>query len=151
MNIDTEFVCEIRALVEAPLVIGQGPKGLRRVVPILGGSFEGPRLKGRIIPGGADWQYVRPDGVLSLEARYTLEVDDGTRIMVVNRGMRHGPPEVLERIFRGEIVPADAYYFRCTPEFEAPAGPHAWLNESIFIGTAERRLDAAIVRVHRVK
>lgn len=150
-GIDTEFVFEVRAQVAEPLVVGPSAKGLRRIVPILGGSFEGPGLSGIVVPGGADWQYVRPDGVLAIEAKYTLQADDGSLIMVSNRGMRHGPPEVIERIFRGEPVPRDAYYFRSIPEFEAPVGPHDWLNKSLFIGTAERRIDAAIVQVYRVK
>jgi len=131
-------------------VIGPSSHGLRRVVPILGGTVAGPRLSGRIVPGGADWQFVRPDGVLSLEAKYTLEADDGALIMVTNRGMRHGPPEIIERIGRGEDVPAGAYYFRSVAEFEAPLGIHEWLNRALFIGIAERKAAVAIVRFHQL-
>ena len=151
MSVPAEFVFEIRANVDAPLVIGQSSQGLRRVIPILGGSVAGPRLNGIVVPGGADWQYVRPDGVLSLEARYTLQADDGTLIMVTNRGMRHGPPDIIEKIGRGEDVPAEAYYFRSAAEFEAPIGKHDWLNKALFIGIAERKAGAAIVRFHQVK
>ncbi len=151
MSVPAEFVFEIRANVDVPLVIGQSSQGLRRVIPILGGSVAGPRLNGIVVPGGADWQYVRPDGVLSLEARYTLQADDGTLIMVTNRGMRHGPPDIIEKIGRGEDVPADAYYFRSVAEFEAPIGRHDWLNKALFIGIAERKASAAIVRFHQVK
>lgn len=142
---------EVRADVAAPLVIGPSSHGLRRVVPILGGAVKGPRLAGRVVPGGADWQYVRPDGVLSVEAKYTLEADDGTLIMVTNRGMRHGPAEVIERIGRGEDVPASAYYFRTVAELEAPlGGPYEWMNKALFIGIAERKAAAAIVRFYQL-
>jgi hypothetical protein len=145
-----EFVFEVRVAVAPPLVVGESSHGLRRIVPILGGSIEGPRLSGEVLQGGADWQYVRPDGVLSLEARYTIRTTNGALIQVINRGLRHGPPEVMERIFRGEAVAAEEYYFRSVAEFEAPRGPHEWLNKALFVGIAERQRDAAIVRFHLV-
>ena len=151
MSVPAEFVFEVQAKVDAPLIIGQSARGLRRVIPILGGSFAGPRLNGIVVPGGADWQYIRPDGVLSLEARYTLQAEDGTLIMVTNRGMRHGPADIIDKIGRGEDVPADAYYFRSVAEFEAPIGKHDWLNKALFIGIAERKAGLAIVRFHLVK
>jgi hypothetical protein len=145
-----EFVFEVRAIVDAPLIIGPSSRGLRRVIPILGGVVAGPRLNGEIVPGGADWQYVRPDGVLSLEARYTLRANDGALIQVINRGMRHGPADVMARVMSGEPVAPDAYYFRTVAEFEAPIGVHDWLNKAIFVGVAQRRPDAAIVQFYRV-
>jgi hypothetical protein len=151
MSVPAEFVFEVTARVDQPLVVGQTSRGLRRVIPILGGTVKGPRLNGTVLPGGADWQYVRPDGVLSLEARYTLKTDDGALISVTNRGMRHGPPEIIERITRGEPVPAGSYYFRSVAEFEAPIGPLDWLNKGLFLGLAERLPDAAIVRFHLLK
>jgi hypothetical protein len=121
-------------------------------VPITGGTFEGPAIRGRVVPGGADWQYVRPDGVLALEAKYTLQTSDSVLVMVTNRGVRRGPPEVIARLARGERVDPGEYYFRTTAEFEAPVGgKYAWLNESVFVGIAERRSDAAIIRFYRVR
>jgi hypothetical protein len=149
-DLPAEFVFEVRADVAAPLVIGPSSHGFRRVIPIVGGAFDGPRLRGRVVPGGADWQFVRPDGVFELEARYTLEAEDGTLIQVVNHAMRHGPPEVIERLLRGEPVPREAYYFRTVADFEAPIGPHDWLNKGVFVGIAERQATAAIVRFHLV-
>ena len=151
MSVPAEFVFEVIANVDQPLVVGQTSRGLRRIIPILGGTVTGPRLEGTILPGGADWQYVRPDGVLSLEARYTVRSKDGELISVTNRGMRHGPPDVIDRITRGEPVPAGSYYFRTVAEFEAPIGPLDWLNKGLFLGLAERRPDAAIVRFHLMK
>lgn len=151
MSVPAEFVFEVTANVDAPLVVGQTSRGLRRVIPILGGTVSGPRLQGAVLPGGADWQYVRPDGVLSLEARYTIRTGDGALVSVINRGMRHGPPEIIDRVMRGEPVAAGSYYFRTVAEFEAPLGPLEWLNKGLFLGLAERRPDAAIVRFHLLK
>jgi hypothetical protein len=148
----TEFAFEARVLVQPPLVVGQSTNGLRRVVPIAGGTFEGPNIRGRVVPGGADWQYVRSDGAIVVEARYTLQTSDSVLIMVTNRGIRRGPPAVMARLGRGEAVDPSEYYFRTGAEFEAPAGSrYAWLNESLFVGVAERRADAAIIRFHRLR
>lgn len=151
MSVEADFVFEVVAQVDAPLIIGQSSHGLRRVVPILGGTVTGPRLNGTVIPGGADWQFIRPDGVLSLEARYTLKTEDGTLILVTNRGMRHGPPDIIEKIGRGEPVPADSYYFRTVAEFEAPIGAYDWLNKALFLGVAERKAGQAVVRFHLLR
>jgi len=150
-SVSSRFAFEARVTVATPIVVGTTAQGLRRIVPITGGTFAGPRLSGRVVPGGADWQVVRADGVLSIEARYTLEVSDGTLIMVTNRGMRHGPPEVIEKLTRGETVSPDLYYFRTCAEFEAPLqGKHAWLNRALFIGIAAREPAAAIVRFYEL-
>jgi hypothetical protein len=150
--IRTEFTFEARVLLEPPIVIGPSSHGFRRVIPIIGGTFEGPRLRGRVLPTGADLQVVRPDGVLELEARYALETDDGVPIVVVNRGLRHGPLEVIERLARGDVVDPSEYYFRTSAQFEAPLGsPYYWLNRAIFIGQARREETAAVVRFFEVK
>src|SRR4029078_12406294 len=97
-----------------PRVVVQSTQGLRRVVPITGGTFAGPAIRGRVVPGGADWQYVRPDGVLALAPKYTLKTSDIVLVMVTNRGVRRGPPEVIARLARGERVDPSEYYFRTT-------------------------------------
>ena len=150
-GVTTEFVFEARVTVDEPLVIGQSTHGLRRVVPITGGHFAGPGIKGRVVPGGADWQIVRPDGVIDIHATYTLETDDGGLIIVDNRGMRHAPPAVMERLAKGESVLGDEYYFRTVAQFEAPLGSkYEWLNRALFIGVAERHPDVAVIRFHRI-
>lgn len=147
----TEFVFEARIKVDQPLVIGPSAHGVRRVVPISGGTVSGPALKGTVVPGGADWQFVRPDGVLDIQAKYTLRADDGALILVDTRGVRHAPPAVLERMAKGEHVPAGDYYFRTSAQFEAPLGSrHEWLNRAVFIGVAERHPDAAVIRFYKV-
>lgn len=150
MSIATEFTFELRAGVEAVQDVGDTPAGRRRFIPISGGTFEGPKLKGTVLPGGADAQVIRADGVTDLVARYTLKVEDGTLIYVVNRGLRHGPPDVMQRVMRGETVDPALYYFRTTPSFEVVAGPHDWLNRSIFVGTGARYAAEVHVRYFRV-
>jgi len=149
--LSSRFAFEAAVSVATPLVVGPGSHGLRRVVPITGGTVKGPQLTGRVVPGGADWQVVRPDGVLAIEAKYTLESHDGVLIMVTNRGLRRGPPAVIEKLSRGEPVAPSEYYFRTTAEFEAPTeSTYAWLNRSVFVGVAERTSSAAIIRFYEV-
>lgn len=146
-----EFVFEARVGVDKPIVVGPSSLGLRRIVPITGGTVEGPKLTGRVLPGGADWQFVRADGAIVVEAKYTLESRDGVTVMVTNRGLRHGSPEVMARLGRGEAVPAAQYYFRTTAEFEAPTGSQfEWMNRALFIGMAERQANAAVVRFYQL-
>ena len=155
MSVATEFAFELRAAVDAVQEVGDTPAGRRRFIPITGGTFEGPGFKGMglrgiVMPGGADAQVIRPDGVTDLVARYTLKADDGTLIYVVNRGLRHGPPEIMARVAKGESVDPALYYFRTTPVFEVSAGPHDWLNRSIFVGTGARYAAEVHVRYFRV-
>lgn len=147
---EIEFICEVRARVAAPMVVGHTPCGLRRIVEILDGTFEGPSLRGTILPGGADWQILRTDGVAELHAHYVLQTHDGVLIQVENRGLRHGPEEVLRRIAEGGHADPSEYYFRTTPVFEAPAGPYEWLNRNIFVATAMRGATTVTVQIFRV-
>ncbi len=147
----TEFAFEARVKVDRPMVVGQSSHGLRRVVPILGGSVSGPALKGSVIAGGADWQYVRPDGAWELQARYTIQTDDGVLIMVENRGVRYAKPEVLERLAKGEKVDRADVYCRTVATFEAPRdSKYEWMNRTLIITDVERTPDAAIVRFYKV-
>ena len=132
-------------------VLGRGPEGIRRFIPIIGGTVEGPDLIGRVIAAGGDSQIVRSDDVIVLEARYMIQADDGTLLSVVNRGYRHSTPEIMARLAAGEPVnPAD-YYFRTAAQIEAPIGSrYERFNRLLFVGTAERTADAAIVHFYRV-
>lgn len=146
-----EFVCTAFVTIGAPLEVGPIGSGRRRIIPITGGHVAGPRLSGRVLPGGADWQVVLPDGTAQLIARYTLQADDGTLISVVNRGVRRGPPDVLARLAAGEAVDPAHYYFRATPGFEVAPGPHDWLARSVFVATGERAPDHVVIRVFEVQ
>lgn len=151
MTIDLEFFFEVQARVNAAIELGETPLGRRRIIPIESGIVSGPRLSGVVIPGGADWQLIRPDGVAEIEARYTLRTDDGVLISVINRGLRHGPPEVMRRLIAGEEVPPDQYYFRTTPTFEVAVGPHDWLNRTVFVGTGARYPSQVRIRIFAVR
>ena len=136
--------------VDVPLDVGAVSTGHRRIIPILGGTVSGPRLTGTILPGGADWQIVRPDGTADLIARYTVRAEDGTLISVTNSGIRRGPPEVLARIAAGDPVDPSEYYFRASPVFEVAPGPHRWLADSLFISTGARRAKQVVITVFAV-
>ncbi len=144
------FLYTSRIQADPPILVGHTHHGERRIIHITGGAFAGPRLSGKVLPGGADWQIVRADGVVELEARYTLETDDGALIYVVNRGIRRGPREVMDRLAKGEKVDPREYYFRTTPTFEAAAPKYAWLNRLITIATGERHIDEVIITVYEV-
>jgi hypothetical protein len=134
-----------------PQELGEAPLGRRRIIPITGGRFRGERLSGRVLPGGADWQIVRADGVAQLQAHYTLETDDGALVYVRNVGLRHGPPEVLARLAAGEAVDPLLYYMRTTPSFETGAEHYRWLNKLVCVATGERRKDSVALDVYEVK
>jgi hypothetical protein len=150
MTPELRFVCDIEVDVGPIRDLGSMPHGRRRIIPILGGTVRGPRLQAEVVPGGADWQYVRADGILELEARYSIRAGDGAEIVVVNRGMRRAEPEIMERLSRGEAVDPALVYFRTAPVFEAPAGPHEWLNGSVFVASAARLPDRVQIKVFEV-
>ena len=131
--------------------LGETPLGRRRIIGITGGTFKGARLAGKILPGGADWQVIRSDGVAYLDARYTLETSDGALIYVNNKGYRHGPKDVIERMARGEEVDPALYYMRATPWFETSAPRYAWLNRAICVATGARRPAAVVLDFYEVK
>ncbi len=134
-----------------PQELGDAPLGRRRIIPITGGSFRGEKLAGRVLPGGADWQVIRADGVAELDARYTLETDDRALIYVRNFGYRHGPAEVLQRLAAGEPVDPSLYYMRTTPRFETGAERYRWLNRIVCVATGARRAAAVELEVFEVK
>ena len=140
-----------RAVVQIgdPLSIGTTPFGYRRVVPILGGQFEG-KLAAEVLPGGADWQFSSPDNVAHLEARYTIRTPDGSLIVVHNRGLRHASAEILSAVMSGEIVDPATYYFRSTPSFETASEKYAWLNKIVSVCSGMRTADTVILDFYEV-
>lgn len=136
--------------VGAPLELGDVSTGRRRIIPITGGTVSGPRLNGIVVPGGADWQTIRPGGTADLVARYMLQAKDGALISVVNSGLRRGPPDVLARLAAGKAVDASDYYFRAAPVFAVAPGPHDWLMDHIFVATGERRAKQVVITVYRL-
>ncbi|HUH85082.1 MAG TPA: DUF3237 domain-containing protein [Stellaceae bacterium] len=150
MTIALDFAFSLEVTVGAPLELGETPAGRRRIIPITGGRVAGPKLGGRILPGGADWQTIRADGTAELEARYTLAADDGAAIAVVHRALRHGPPEIVRKLVAGEAVDPGAYYFRGTPAFETAAPAHLWLTRTVFVTRGARYPDKVSIEVYAV-
>jgi len=131
------YDCVLQA--EPPRLIGETPHGLRRVIEITGGWFDGPNMSGEVLPGGSDWQLIRPDGVVSLESRYMLRTGDDALVFVYNRGVRVADAEVSAMLDNGEDVEPDRYRFRTTPSFETGAESYLWLNSVVAIASAARR------------
>ena len=142
---------EVRATVAPPMEVGDVARGRRRIVAITGGTFEGPGLRGKVLPGGADWQIIRPDGFSELDTRYTLETDKGQIIYVQNAGIRHAAPEVMKRLLAGETVDPSLVYFRTVPTFETASPELQWLTRAVFIGTGERYPNDVRIRFWRVE
>jgi hypothetical protein len=150
MKPQLELVFELDGVLEPAVVVGETPQGLRRMVAIRTGTVVGPDIRAKVLPGGADWQFLRPDGVSVLEARYLIETDDGVRIQVTNFGLRHGPEAVMKRLAAGEAVDPSEYYFRAAPQFSAPAGRYDWLNRNLFLCTGTRAPLGIHLWVYRV-
>lgn len=134
-----DFIFAAHVLVGQPLDFGDVGKGGRRMVPITGGEFSGPQMRGKVLPGGADWQVLRSDGVAELEARYALQTDDGALIQVRNLAFRHGPPEVIAALAAGRPADPASYYFRGATFFETGAMRYAWITKCIVVATGERQ------------
>ena len=130
--------------------LGTVPHGTRLIVPVTGGDFEGPRLRGKILPGGGDWLLLRGDGVLELDLRITLETDDHALIYMTFQGLRHGPPDAIAALGRGETVDPARYYFRTVPRFETSAETYAFLNRIVTVGVGETRADGAVHRIDEI-
>jgi hypothetical protein len=130
--------------------LGTVPHGIRSFVPVTGGDFEGPRLRGKILPGGGDWLLLRSDGVLELDLRITLETDDHALIYMTFQGLRHGPPDAIAALGRGEVVDPARYYFRTLPRFETSTETYAFLNRIVTVGVGEARPDGAVHRIDEI-
>jgi hypothetical protein len=144
------YAFEARVELGPVIELGQVPGGRRRIIPIVGGTFEGPGIKGRVLNNGADWQIVRPDGFTEIDTRYALETDTGQMIYIRNVGIRHAAPEILQKLAAGEPVDPALVYFRTVPTFETSAPELQWLTRSIFVGTAERHPSHVVVRFWRL-
>jgi len=145
------FAFAIKARVGPIQDLGQTARGHRRIIDILGGEVAGPMIEGEILPGGADWQIVRPDGFTELDTRYTLETDKKELVYVQNVGMRHAPPDVMKKLLAGETVNPSLVYFKTTPIFETAARDLQWLTRSTFVGTGERYPNEVVIRFWRVE
>jgi Protein of unknown function (DUF3237) len=146
----SRLLMTLEVAVATPQKVGAVPHGTRVTAPIASGHFEGPRLRGKVLPGGGDWTLLRGDGVLELDLRVTLETDDGALIHLASFGLRHGPPEVLAALARGETVDPATYYFRTTPRFETAHPKYAFLNRLLAVSTGDRRAAGPIYTIEEI-
>ena len=148
--LQTRYVFTITAHIGGVTSAGDIGTGVRRIIPIIGGEVKGRDVNGKVCAFGADFQIVRPNELIELEAKYAIETDDGAVIYVENKGIRFGPVELLQRLKRGEPVDPGLIYFRTVPKFETGATKYRWLMESLFIGSAARHADRVVIDVHQV-
>jgi hypothetical protein len=143
---ESRLLMTLQVAVAGPQKIGAVPHGTRTTVPVTDGQFEGPRLRGRVL-GGGDWTLLRADGVLELDLRVTLSTDDGALIHLTSFGLRHGQPDVISALARGERVDPSTYYFRTIPRFETAHAKYAFLNRLIAVASGDRRPEGPIYTI----
>jgi len=145
-----EFVCDVSVELDPITEMGPGRAGHRRIIPIVGGRVTGPRINGKVLNLGADWQTIFADGTAELDTRYAFETDDGAVIEIRNYGFRHGPAEVLAAVARGEDVSPEAYYMRTQARLETGDPRYSWVNKTVFVGTGARLKQAVVVSLFAV-
>jgi hypothetical protein len=146
----SEPLCWLIVEVGPAVSLGHGPYGERRCVDIVGGVVAGPDMKGVVVPGGADWQVVRADGVVDIEAHYSLLLDDGAHIEIVSSGLRYGTSDVLRRLGAGEAVDPSEYFFRTFIRFQTGAARLEHLNRTMAIAVGARRAATVELTLHRM-
>jgi hypothetical protein len=145
----TKYVFTITARIGEVTTAGDIGHGVRRIIPIIGGDVRGD-VNGKVLAFGADFQIIRPNELIELEAKYAFETDDGATVYVENRGIRFGPVELLQKLKRGEPVDPKLIYFRTAPKFETGAANYRWLMEHLFVASAARHADRVVIDVHQV-
>ena len=148
--LQTKYVFTITANIGDVTSAGDIGHGVRRIIPIIGGEVQGETVNGNVCAFGADFQIIRPNELIELEAKYAIETDDGAVIYVENRGIRFGPVELMQRQKRGEPVDPKLIYFRTVPRFETGAAKYRWLMENLFVASAARHADRVVIDVHQV-
>lgn len=146
-----DHVCDLSVALDPIREMGPGRAGQRRIIPIVGGTVSGPKLTGRILDLGADWQTIFASGVAELDTRYAMETEDGAVIEIVNYGLRHGPAEVIEAIARGEEVAPDSYYMRTHARLETGDPRYEWVNRTLFLGVGARSRQSVAVRLYAIR
>jgi Protein of unknown function (DUF3237) len=148
-QLSTKYVFTITATIGSVISAGDVGHGVRRIIPITGGEVRGD-ISGKVCAFGADFQIIRPNELIELEAKYAFETDDGAVVYVENKGIRFGPIELLQRLKRGEPVDPRLIYFRTVPKFETGSEKYRWLMQNLFIGSAARHADRVVIDVHQV-
>ena len=146
----TRPLLAIRLDVRGPMPVIAAPGAGRRIGVVTGGSFDGERLSGTVMDGGSDWQTLKADGSVALDVRLILKTSDGAIVAMTYRGVRHGTPEVIARVDRGEVVDPSEIYFRSIVQFETAAPQYDWLNHLVAVGVGQRRADGPVYSVFEV-
>ena len=149
-QLETRYVFTLTVQIAEVTSAGEIGTGVRRIIPIIGGEVRGEKVNGKVLPFGADFQIIRPNELIELEAKYAFETDDGDVVYVENKGLRFGPIDLLQKLKRGEPVDPKLIYFRTVPKFETGAPNYRWLMENLFIGSAARHADRVVIDVHQV-
>jgi hypothetical protein len=150
--LQSEFLMQLTADLDPAQVVGDTPQGDRRIIPVIGGSFSGPQLKGQVlVGGGGDWLLFRKDGAAQLDVRTTLRTDDGVLIYVSYRGVSVIPADVRQRIMSGQDVDPAQYYFRTTPYFETASEKYSWLNKLVTVGVGKRTKTSVVYSIYAIK
>jgi hypothetical protein len=149
-ELQTKYVFTIIARIADVTSAGDIGTGVRRIIPIIGGEVRGEGVNGKVLGFGADFQIIRPNELIELEAKYAFETDDGAVVYVENKGIRFGPVDLLEKLKRGEPVDPKLIYCRTVPKFETGAEKYRWLMQHIFVASAARHADRVVIDVHQV-
>ncbi|TYC78013.1 DUF3237 domain-containing protein [Stappia sp. BW2] len=147
---DLTHFCDLEVELGPVREMGKGRAGTRRIIPIIGGRVTG-QVSGTVLDMGADWQTILDDGSADIDTRYAFETDDGAVIEIINKGVRHGPPDVLQALTRGKDVDPALYYFRTVARLETGDPRYEWVNRSLFLGTGRRLASAVLVSLFRVE
>ena len=150
LELKSEFLCEAVGDLGDPQLIGLSSHGFRVIVPVIGGTIRGPKVNGEVLPFGADWILLRPDGLFEVDVRITVRTDDGALIYVYYRGVTNASPEIRERIQKGEDVDPSEYYFRTTPIFETGSEKYSWLNKIICVGVGKTELKRVRYHIYQI-
>ena len=150
-QLSTRYVFTITARIGEVTSAGEIGTGVRRIIPIIGGEVKGEKINGKVLHFGADFQIIRPNELIELEAKYAFETDDGAVVYVENKGLRFGPVDLLQKLKRGEPVDPKLIYFRTVPKFETAAPELQWLARSVFVGIGERFPTEVVVRFYRLE
>lgn len=150
-----ELLMRLKITVGAPQLVGESVLGSRKIIPILGGSFNGAsekyeKLVGDILPGGGDWLVIKPDGCAVIDARFTLQTSTRALIYVQDQGLRFGPIDIMQQLAANESVDPQQYYFRTTTRFETGDKEFAWLNRVLAVGSGMRDTSGVTMDFYRI-
>ncbi len=149
-ELQSEFLYELYVDLDKPIELGVTPRGNRQIYYINGGSFEGPKIKGVVLPGGGDWLLIRSDGVAEMDVKGTVRTDDGYLVYASYTGRIYASPEVWQKVMKNEPVDPSEYYFRCTPYYETSSEKYSWLNRIVAVGVGRLTETGVAIKVYKI-